>query len=391
MTMAAQRRYWTLDVLRGVCALIIFFSHWILFSNFTPAGAIENGIHRALHAAADAFAQLFWPLGANHPAVICFFVLSGFCIHIAYARDAQAGRRDVSWRGFYRRRFFRIMPVYWTATLLGCVFVAYEIRHPSGSPLLHLHAESSPIQLLVRFAGATDLYPHEIIAGNLPLNTVGIELLCYAAYPLFYAQAARGRWLGLGVFFLLLEGVGELLLRFASPFWVYNTVLMFGLFWFAGAFLADLVTRHGPRRCIGPLIVTWALFIVLNQLPHFYGLSVIKQNVCGLGCYFGVQQALYLESRRVELGSTPVLRLMRFAGEISYSTYAVHTPILLLTTAALLQAGITRYSIQLAATLTAAVAGTLVVYFQIERVFYRPRARGVAETLTRTANLPVSA
>src|SRR5512135_3200517 len=104
-----SRRYWTLDVLRGVCALTIFVSHWILWARFTPQGGIETALYRGLHAITDTFAWLFWPKGGNHAAVICFFVLSGFCIHIAYARDAQSGRRDIPWRRFYWRRFLRIM------------------------------------------------------------------------------------------------------------------------------------------------------------------------------------------------------------------------------------------------------------------------------------------
>jgi peptidoglycan/LPS O-acetylase OafA/YrhL len=368
-----SRRYWSLDVLRGVCALIIFISHWILWARFDRQGAIESTVYRGLHALTDGFAWLFWPKGGNHAAVICFFVLSGFCIHIAFARDADAGRRDVHWGNFYWRRFLRIMPVYWTASLLGLVFVSFELRHPSGNPLLMLHSESSPFTAFIRLIGATDLYPDEILAGNGPLNTVGVELLMYVAYPFFYAQAARGRWKMLGLVFLGLEGIGLLLLPVLSPFWVYNSVLMFGLFWFAGAWLAHCVTTVGTCSCWLPLLLTWCAFIILNTVPHFYGFGVLRQNTFGLACVFGIMQLLHWERTRSAATLPLPLRVLRYIGRISYSLYAVHTPVLLLTTAVLLHIGVTRYSVQLAATMTCALTVIFVTYYAIERVFHQPR------------------
>jgi peptidoglycan/LPS O-acetylase OafA/YrhL len=65
---------------------------------------------------------------------------------------------------------------------------------------------------------------------------------------------------------------------------------------------------------------------------------------------------------------------MRYSGKISYSLYAVHTPAIMLATWGLLVvAGNTDYFVQLAANLAASAAATLLTYYGIERVFYRPR------------------
>ena len=65
---------------------------------------------------------------------------------------------------------------------------------------------------------------------------------------------------------------------------------------------------------------------------------------------------------------------MRYFGRISYSLYAMHAPAIMLATWVLLSFTPTRnYFVQLACTLTASAAATLLTYYGVERVFYRPR------------------
>src|SRR3954462_476558 len=72
-------RNWTLDILRGACALTVFLNHWILWSDFAPTGAIQLGLHRVFIALSEGFTALAWPTGGVVPAVLCFFVLGGYC------------------------------------------------------------------------------------------------------------------------------------------------------------------------------------------------------------------------------------------------------------------------------------------------------------------------
>jgi peptidoglycan/LPS O-acetylase OafA/YrhL len=376
MSSSVPRRFWTLDALRGICALVVFLSHWHLWAQFAPAGVVERGLHRAMDSILAGFTALAWPTGGNHPAVICFFVLSGFCIHYPFARGLRGDPgTTASWRDFYRRRFFRIMPVYWTAALLGLVFVSAELRQPSGDGLLALHSQSSPTDVLIRLSATTDLVPREILAGNAPLSTVGIEILLYLAYPVFFWAARRRQWVALGAVFFGFEGAGLALLSRVSSFWIYNSLFMYGVFWYAGALTADYFVRHGTRSYRHALVFSWAGFVLLNAAPHFYGLSVLKQNLWGLVCVFGVLQCLHLETRFASAVTKLPVRVLCFTGEISYSLYAVHTPALLLATWALIHFGVASYSMQLAVTLAAAIAVTLIVYYAIERTFYRPRTR----------------
>jgi peptidoglycan/LPS O-acetylase OafA/YrhL len=369
-------RLWSLDVLRGACALVVFLSHWYLWSDFAPRGAFESWVHRCGEACYEAFVTLTWPTGGHHPAVICFFVLSGFCIHYPFAQRAASGApAPGGWADYFRRRFWRILPAYWAACLLGLAFLLLETRHPSGSLLLALHASGSVGDIIVRFTGLSGLFPREIFAGNYLLNTVAVEIVMYALYPWFHRAAQRGHWTGLGVTFVLLQLVAVALLQVVTPFWVFNSVLMLGLFWYAGALAAHLYVARRLRLSGGWFVGSWLGFLALKAVPHFYGLNVLRQAVWALVCVLGILWALNREELHPGSRDRPLVKALRFTGQISYSLYAVHTPAIMLASWVLLTGAFSAdYLVQLAATFTASAAATLVTYYGVERVFYRPRS-----------------
>ena len=390
----APARLWSLDALRGACALVVFLSHWHLWSNFSPHGALQQTVRAAGEFLHGSFAALTWPTGGHHPAVIGFFVLSGFCIHYPFERRARLGRPRPGWDDYFRRRFRRIMPVYWAACTLGLAFVAAEKLHPSGSVLLGLHATAPLADVLVRFAGLAGLYPHEIFAGNYILTTVAVELLMYAAYPLFYRYTARGAWVGLGVAFLALHLAAILLLPYVTPFWVFNSPLMLGIFWYAGALAAHLFLAGRAHVRAPGVLLAWVAFLLLKATPdlfgiNFYGLNLLKQAAWGLVCVLGILWVIRRELLRPQWVHRPFSAALCRAGDFSYSLYAMHTPALMLASWALILADCQNYLAQLAATLAASLTATFAVHFGIERVFYRPRsAEGGETSATRTTFPP---
>lgn len=373
-SVAPPPRLWSLDVLRGGCAMVVFLSHWHLWSNFAPAGRLERFMRAFGENCYDAFVTLTWPTGGHHPAVICFFVLSGFCIHYPFAQRAHASQPIAPWSDYFRRRFRRIMPAYWAACFLGLIFVGCELAHPSGSVLLALHASAPPGEVAVRLTGLSGLYPREIFAGNYLLNTVAVEIVMYALYPWFHFHAVRGRWAILGIMFVAMQVAAVFLLQLVTPFWVFNSVLMLGLFWYFGALAAHLFVTRGTRVHGGVFALSWLAFLGLKQLPHFYGLNVMRQAAWALVCALGILWALRREALHPESRDHALASAMRFSGRISYSLYAVHTPAIMLATWVLLVVvGTQNYLAQVAATFVASVAATLLTYYGVERVFYRPR------------------
>ncbi len=375
---AATARLWSLDALRGLCALIVFLSHWHLWSSFPPVGTFEIALRNTGEFLHDGFALLTWPTGGHHPAVIGFFVLSGFCIHYPMERRLQVGATRPGWREYFGRRFRRIMPVYWAACALGLLFVALEAKFPSGHPLLKLHASSSVADMLVRFTGLAGLYPHEIFAGNYILTTVTVEILMYAAYPLIYRYAASGQWRALGLAFVALHLVAVAMLPFVTAFWVFNSVFMLGIFWFAGAYASHLFVTRRARVPTWWLLAAWAVFLALKATPYFYGLNLFKQAAWGAVCALGILWVLRWETEAAPFQDRWSARALRYCGDISYSLYAMHTPAIMLATWTLLRFGETDYAVQLAATLTASAIAVLGVHYGIERVFYNAARPGAA-------------
>ena len=374
----APARLWSLDVLRGLCAGIVFLSHWHLWSDFAPQPGLESVVRQFGGIVHDAVTVLTWPTGGHHPAVLAFFVLSGFCIHYPFERRALAGTPESTWRVYFSRRFQRIMPVYWAACGLGLAFVAAEAWRPSGSPLLSLHALGSPTDLAIRFTGLAGVVPREIFAGNYILTTVTVEIFMYAAYPLFHAWAMRGRWSELGLTFLALHVASILMLRFFSPYWVFNSLLMLGIFWHAGALAAHLFLTGRGRVSGLWLLLAWAGFLALKATPHFTGLNLLKQAAWAVVCVLGILWVIQLERCHPHAAFSWPIRWLRHTGTISYSLYAMHTPAIMLATWALIHAGIKNYALQLAATMAASIAATAAAHYGLERRLYRPRAEVAA-------------
>ncbi|MEO7414813.1 MAG: acyltransferase [Opitutaceae bacterium] len=367
-------RLWTLDALRGACALIVFLNHWHLWSNFAPDGRWQHAVRRGGDLLYALLHEVSWPPGGHHPAVICFFVLSGFCIHYPYENRARAAFAGFDWPDYFRRRFWRIMPVYWTASLLGLALIAVEMARPSGSQLLQLHTEATTAGVAVRFAGLAGIYPREIFAGNYILNTVAVEMLMYALYPLFIRFASRGAWRTLGCIFSLGYLSTLLLVEVATPYWVFNSVFMLGIFWFLGAYAAHVfVVSQSCIRGLWPALA-WITFTGLKFIPYFHGRNLVIQLCWGLVCALGILWLLGRERANLVKTSAGTKSVLQYFSRISYALYAVHTPVLMLATWSLLVTTHRQnYPLQLITGFLASAAATLAVYYGVERVFYRPR------------------
>ncbi len=367
-------RFWTLDLVRGGCAAVVFLSHWFLWSDFAPQTAAERLVQHTGNWLHETFTALTWPTGGNHPAVICFFVLSGFCIHYPFALAAHRGAPRPPWSDYFRRRFWRIMPVYWAAAALGLAFTLLERFHPTGDALLTLHARGNAADVLARFAGLTAVYPREILAGNLPLNTVGTELLMYLAYPAVLFATRRFGWLAVGAAFLALHLLALPLLAVITPFWLFNSIIILGAFWYGGAVVAHFAVNHPrPIPRAWPLLA-WAVFLLLKIVPYFYGLNLLKQAAVAATCTLGIA---WLVARELTHPAPPrhaSADFLRYLGRTSYSLYAIHTPLMFIATWALLTfAGSRNYFIQLALVLIPSLAVSLLVYYAVERRFHAAR------------------
>ena len=101
--MVMTRRLVSLDALRGLAALAVVFSHVA-----DPGGSAAVGSVVARHLA-DM-------LVLGRVGVVLFFVISGFCIHLRWAKGLASGREtSINFAAFWRQRFIRLYPPYLVA------------------------------------------------------------------------------------------------------------------------------------------------------------------------------------------------------------------------------------------------------------------------------------
>lgn len=104
-----------LDVLRGLLAVYVLAGHarWLLWTGYANW---QGGAHPGW---ANALAKAGASLRYGHEAVMVFFVLSGFFIHLRAAEQLGEGNTvRFSAGDFFRRRVRRLLPPYALALLV---------------------------------------------------------------------------------------------------------------------------------------------------------------------------------------------------------------------------------------------------------------------------------
>ena len=126
-------------------------------------------VHFALYERIDTF-----PLFSGHDAVTMFFVLSGYLVGYRLLHEQRThGTIDV--RAFYRRRAWRILPLYSVLVIVGGVLLP-----AFGASALSLAALVSVLLLMPQMAYALG-WPMGMI---VPLWSVGVEAMFYVFFPL---------------------------------------------------------------------------------------------------------------------------------------------------------------------------------------------------------------
>jgi peptidoglycan/LPS O-acetylase OafA/YrhL len=124
-------------------------------------------------------------LSSGWLGVNLFFFLSGFVLYLPYA----AGERSMLSRAdagrFYRRRFERLMPLYWFIALVSVVFLT---RAELDQPVLYL--------AMLLYATVTfPFFPQTFMPpGNWVLWSIGVEIWFSLLFPLLVLLLHRFGW-----------------------------------------------------------------------------------------------------------------------------------------------------------------------------------------------------
>lgn len=226
------------DGLRGLCALIVLYTHL-----FAPYPDIDPGY---------APSPGFWWLEAGQGAVLLFFVLSGYVIGLTNQTNCSgAAIRNYAWR-----RMIRLVPLYVIA-----VMMSYAVR-PTDS-------WHTVLGNLVFLQNTLPLGPSHVavLSSNTNLWSLNYEMLYYVLFVVvWWAPRIWPVWLTtaavLGIVGNHLPFAGEAIATYASG-WI---------FWLAGFAVArsPAVARSRAERLPWPsLLMLWLATWHLKPLWSF--------------------------------------------------------------------------------------------------------------------------
>ena len=167
----------SIDALRGIAAIGVVLYHSV------PRPA--NGTPTSL---------LNWPgyvvqygSSVGYIGVFLFFVISGFCIHLQWARARAAGQQaEIRFGAFWKRRIRRLYPPY----LIALAFYLLLPALINGVNLNHFLAYDVVMHVLMLH----NLDPRTCYSINGVFWTLAIEEQLYLAYFLLLFLRTRWGW-----------------------------------------------------------------------------------------------------------------------------------------------------------------------------------------------------
>jgi peptidoglycan/LPS O-acetylase OafA/YrhL len=290
----------------------------------------------AASARAPWLALLGLPAAYGFSGVYLFFVISGFCIHLSWARArAQNQSSAIAFVPFWKRRIRRLYPPYLVALALYVLLLWSEGTSPPawdiGLHLVMLH----------------NLSPATALSINGVFWTLAIEEQLYLAYFLLLALRTRLGWpltlaitLGVRVAWFAVAYVAHRSYGVSIP--VTEAATAHWFIWALGAWSVE--ARYGlasrPRWTSNPWLCCLLLVAAATLSPPPSWLSgfgnlawLLVHPLWGLGFFVLVNRATMAEAagdaartRRIRWASA--WSALRRIGVFSYSLYLTHELVL---------------------------------------------------------------
>ena len=319
--MTVPARLTSIDALRGAAAIGVVLYH----TNATP------GVDRSL-LWGDALDDLMF-LGKY--GVWLFFVISGFCIHLQWARArAVPGAREQKFGEFWRRRIRRLYPPY-------LVTLAFYVAVRFSTGTLSWDGQSA-WQVFLHLFMLQNLDPSAISTMNNIYWTLAVEEQLYMLYFVFLAIRRRWGW-GAALGIAAAGRIGWFALAFVlHRVWgvdiiVSQAAMVQWMIWILGALSVEAAfglialpswTRRLPVA--GVLLAMASLMVwaqnywlgpgLLNDLIWFGA-----EPVWGAGFFVLVNYLVAREQRGKLLLRWPaVVKWFAGVGVFSYSLYLTH-------------------------------------------------------------------
>jgi peptidoglycan/LPS O-acetylase OafA/YrhL len=300
----------TIDILRSVAALGVFFYHQHIGDLLAQYTKIKS------FTIIDIF-------GASY-AVPLFFLISGYCIHLSNISYLKANQ-ILPLKKYYLKRFLRVYPPYLLATIFAIIV----------NCLIRVNDYPSFTDALVHLFALQGFFKSSFNSINVVLWTITIELAFYLIYPIFYYLRSKYSLNRALLFTLIVSGIS---IGFFSIAGQYDNapqeyfVLNLWFAWCCGAYLADKkMLNNGDlnkpvyKLIYGFIIACFILSLNLNYQAFFiirYQLSIL---IWTAPMVFLISKENWFEKHQ-----GIVIRIMVCIGLSSYSLYLLHEPLLYL-------------------------------------------------------------
>ncbi len=314
-----------IDALRGIAGLGVVFYHAVEQSQkVVPHNLFQYPVR------AVQFASSFGYIG-----VFLFFVISGFCIHLQWAKAKAAGTEpEIRFGSFWKRRLRRLYPPYIIALLLFLLLTAWTI----GINLSHFFFYDIGMHLLMLH----NLDPNTCYTINGVFWTLAIEEQLYLAYFLLLFIRVRWGW-GVTIAVCLLARLAWMI--FSHGLWlktgfsvpVPEAAAVHWFTWALGAigvetFFGLIKLRGWSRDLRLAAVLIVAASAISTSLPLINKDAVLHHAswylihpFWGLGFFIVVNRMVLSEQswlRRAKLPS--LVSLFSTLGIFSYSIYLTH-------------------------------------------------------------------
>ena len=322
-----------LDGLRGLAALFVMMGHarLLVWEGFAEGYVHHPENYNAFNKMLVYFFSLF-ATKYGHQAVLFFFVLSGFVIHLKYAaRLAADPNHKFDTRNYFIRRIRRIYPPFIFALLLTTLLDyigrninahTYDLR--AASELAFYPHLATNYDLKTFFGNLFFLNETYVpnFGSNGPLWSLKYEWWFYVLYPLLYLLNRRSSLISFAAMFVLF------ILSFfpnIMPVLLLRDIFSMMVCWWLGVLLADIYAGRVKIQFKYPAL--FAVLFPVNFIKPLTAVWEVNDLLFAVGFFGFLAFCFALKEKGYSL---KMLHKLKWLGDCSYTLYVIHFPILML-------------------------------------------------------------
>ena len=321
---AINGRLQSIDALRGIAALCVVLYHAVLQTeNAVPDNLFQWPVKGVVFVSSLGYIGVF-----------LFFVISGFCIHLQWAKSTVTDPQPIRFGSFWRRRIRRLYPPYLLAIFLFLAMAAYSV----GIDVTHFFVYDLVMHLLMLH----NLDPHTCYSINGVFWTLAIEEQLYLAYFLLLYLRKRWGW-GVTLVTCALARVGWFF--FSHIVWlttgyglpVPEAAASHWFTWALGALAVEAAVGlvqlpnwcRNVRICLFAITSASAISLTLPYMQKdtlLHDVSwMLMHPLWGFGFFVLINRAVTAERGWIERLRQPrLIKLAAGIGVFSYSLYLTH-------------------------------------------------------------------